>query len=129
MHSTFDLNATSDPPPAYCAMQDEAKRLGWPEEYQNDLFKHDRRAVESTPNARFLWAIRPYGTHLVRISASRETRASTRACDALAAYVRHVSELWPESRWYFWDGKRLVKVGATRAADIASADGDAHGLA
>lgn len=43
----------------------EAKRLGWPLYYKDDLFKHDRNALNIADRPRkFIWTIREAGTHL-----------------------------------------------------------------
>lgn len=51
--------------PAYKVLAAEAKRLGLPTHYKEDLTFHDAYAIGAHNPAAFLWAIRECGTHMI----------------------------------------------------------------
>lgn len=52
---------------AYRQMKAEAKRLGYPEHFRDDLIKHDRSfcAKSNEYNQNFGWIVRKCGTHIL----------------------------------------------------------------
>ena len=87
-------------PASYLAIESEAERLGWPESYCADLYRHDALTIDSQQPAAFLWAVRETGTDLLT-GASPEYDATL---------LRHGtdSKNFPR-RWYVWTGKTLVE--------------------
>lgn len=47
------------------ALCKEADKIQMPVAYTNDLFKHDRAYLTEAKPERFIWIVRPWGTHLI----------------------------------------------------------------
>lgn len=79
-----------------------AESLGWPEAYRDDLYKHDREALENWPEDKpFAWSIRNTGTWMILPTCKHEHE-----------WAKAVARNSESSRFYVWDGSRLREVNA-----------------
>lgn len=84
--------------PAYAMLLREAKRLGLPKHYKDDLLVHDRRFLgENDHKTCFAWGIRECGTHCVMC-----------VCNDAEDYVPMIEQSFYGTIWYFWDGHELI---------------------
>lgn len=96
---------------AYAQMVDEAKKLGFPEMYETDLYVIDRAYMEWDHAPRvFGWIIRKLGTHLLL----------TRQDKATAEYWQ--KEAGAECYWY--DGHNLNHVTSQELLDLLATSPD-----
>lgn len=98
-------------PPAYVAMLQTARALGWPERFERDLTHHDRlwvsRLASGTP---FLWAVHDSGTHAYTLDF-RDGAGHT-----AADMARTIAETYPDALFYGWDGAALRTFSSVEVA-------------
>jgi hypothetical protein len=103
----------------YEEMADEARRCGWPDQFESDLICWDRAWCEKRdPSAPFGWILRQTGTHV--IAPDWRDGAGHRAEE----YPGFVAGAFGEGhcRWYWWNGATLVELrGAEELSELLSA--------
>lgn len=98
---------------AFAQMLRVAQEMGWPSSYDNDLFVHDRGALEKDvpEGAPFAWVLRATGTHLFTpaLATTPEDR------HALLGYPRMINRAFGDSPqvWFWWDGLSLEEMTYT----------------
>lgn len=93
--------------PAYIAILEASKAMGWPKRFRSDLTTHDRGAIDRLPPGMpFAWGLRDRGTHLFR--ADCQDGSGHRSPD----FPRFVEGAFGPlaTCWFFWDGSRLTPV-------------------
>ncbi len=122
---------------AYSAICREARRIGWPIAYRDDLFRHDRASLAAENPTHFAWAIHPCGTRLFLPVDPEEVQRADRIfprdhTSNPAAWVRSVRTVYgcavsqnngnpaykpshPSARWYCWNGLYLLPCTAAEA--------------
>lgn len=114
-------------PESFRAIWQESQSVGWPTAYRCDITKIDRRLILEELPIRFIWGLRPYGTHLFPIdnprwwidreifmaalSRAETTEQKTRflreswikARRNIRASVETICETDPDTRWYIYD--------------------------
>lgn len=86
--------------PAFKAIVEEAESIGWPKHYSDDLYVHDRDAIEEHKPTVFGWSLRETGTHIMFPKSDYGL--------FLAKYIATGSG--QTSREYWWDGSKLTEV-------------------
>ena len=70
--------------PGYAAIEAAAKKLGYPEHWEDDLYRWDRQFIEQWDPSAFAWMIRRHGTHIIHIGLERETPIFVKHAEAVA---------------------------------------------
>lgn len=84
---------------AYRAMKIEAAHLGLPQNFRDDLYKHDRRTLSrKTAPDTFGWILRESGTELLYIGNKWSITT--------AKYYQN----YPEAHYFWYDGSALQYV-------------------
>jgi len=80
-----------------------AEKLGWPERFQDDLYKWDKQILDNMkdPKQTFLWSIYESGTHMF-ISGWKDGVGHTGA-DMMPVLER----CFPTCQHHWWDGVAL----------------------
>ena len=112
----------------------EAATLPLIEAYREDLTKHDRSAIEESPDLPFLHWTRSTGTHIVFLQGDDTLPAEGERVKYLFGtadrvhIVRQVVEMArsftrpndpPSSAVHYFDGRKLHAITAARAVEIA----------
>lgn len=114
------IQATLNPPPNdmrhYKALVAEAKRVGWPTSYAEDLTKHDQRSCcYRDPRLPFGWILRESGTHFVPAESAVDKRPPGSAyADIMRGSYASVEG---SCKFYIWDGVSLHSHSPARWAE------------
>jgi len=101
--------------PGYEAIVKKAEEIGWPEDFRDDLFVHDRGMLEEW-HGPFGWSVRQTGTWMVRPMLSD--------CAKWADTISNKNCMGTPRRLFIWDGSKLSEVDADKFcryfSDLAS---------
>ena len=89
--------------PSYAAIEAVAKKLGYPEWWEDDLYCWDRQFIEKNEPTSFAWVIRKYGSHILGIGPELEHPIMLDYAEAVAATFQE-----GDKRYYIWKGEKLI---------------------
>jgi len=97
--------------PGYAAIEAVAKRLGYPEHWENDLYLYDRQFIEHWNPSAFAWMVRKHGTHIIHIGPELETPILIEYAEALADWED------PDKQFFVWHGAKYNDAHLTHCSD------------
>jgi hypothetical protein len=112
--------AVASTDPRLQAMLAEAARTGWPERFENDLYRHDLGILEAHPGEPMVWILRDNGTNLFPVHA--DSSGAAHYARAVLRYwsgedkLNFIPELAERPRFYLVGLKGIQETTAAEAA-------------
>jgi len=116
---------------SYAAIEAVAKKLGYPEHWEDDVYCWDRQFIEKWNPSAFAWMIRKHGSHIIHLGPEMEDPINIEYAKAIADWEDdtkqffiwdtayndpHLSHCRDKRTWL----ERIRKAERTRAYDAAA---------
>jgi len=88
---------------SYAAIEKVAKKLGYPEHWEDDVYLHDRKFIEEYNPSSFAWVIRQYGSHIQHIGPELDEPIMLEYAQAIAATFQE-----GDKHYYIWKAGQLI---------------------
>lgn len=88
---------------SYAAIEKVAKKLGYPEHWEDDVYCWDRKFIEQYDPSSFAWCIRKYGSHMQNLGPELEDPIMLDYAEAIA----HCFD-GGDKHYYIWKDGKLI---------------------
>ena len=97
--------------PGYAAIEAVAKKLGYPEHWEDDLYCWDRQFIERWNPSSFAWMVRKHGTHIIHLGLELET-------PILVEHAKAIADWEDDTKQFFvWHGAKYHDAHLTHCSD------------